>query len=127
MAVLFADMVGYTRLSAELAPRSSSPHGSGVEALDGVIEMYGGTVDKHIGDCVMGVFGAPLAHGDDAERAARAALDIHSAAAQLDASVGRGVAFRVGVASGSVVASGTGEAGARAYTVPDGPSTSPRA
>ncbi len=51
------------------------------ETVDEVVENYGGTIDKHIGDAVMAVFGAPTAHDDDPLRAVRAVLDIqHSVA-----------------------------------------------
>ena len=49
------------------------------------IERYGGTVEKFIGDAVMAVWGAPVAHEDDAERAVRAALDLVAAVPELDA------------------------------------------
>ena len=49
-----------------------------------MIERFGGTVDKHIGDCVMAVFGAPVAHGNDPERAVRAALAIRAAMPDLE-------------------------------------------
>ena len=78
---------------------------------------YGGTVDKHIGDCVMAVFGAPVAHGNDAERCVRAALDIQRRMPALAAELGRPVGVHIGVASGEVVASGTGSARHREYTV----------
>ena len=51
--------------------------------VDGIVVGYGGTVDKHIGDAVMALFGAPRAHDDDPMRAARAALDIHEALGRL--------------------------------------------
>jgi class 3 adenylate cyclase len=73
VTVLFADLCGYTRLSGELD--AEEVHGllsRFFETVDSVIQSYGGRIDKHIGDCVMGVFGAPLAHGDDPERAVRA-------------------------------------------------------
>ena len=60
MTVLFCDLVG---LLERFFVR-----------VDGVVERFGGTVDKHIGDCVMAAFGAPVAHGNDPERVARAAL-----------------------------------------------------
>jgi hypothetical protein len=65
----------------------------------------------------MGVFGAPVAHGNDAERAVRAALDIHAAVGELEADLGRPLRVHIGVASGEVVASRTGGTRQRAYTV----------
>ena len=86
VTVLFADLTGYTRLSSELD--SEELHrllGAFFETVDGVIDGHGGTIDKHIGDCVMAVFGAPVAHGNDAERAVRAALAIQEAMPRLGA------------------------------------------
>ena len=48
-------------------------------AADEIVERFGGSIDKHIGDSVMAVFGAPVAHDDDAIRAVRAAAEIHRA------------------------------------------------
>jgi class 3 adenylate cyclase len=117
VTVLFADLVGYTRLSATIDPEDlHALMGRVFDAIDA--EGYGGTVDKHIGDCVMGVFGAPVAHGNDVERAVRAALDIHAAVRELEAGVGRPLQVHLGVASGEVVASRTGGAGQRALPRP---------
>ncbi|MBW8837051.1 MAG: AAA family ATPase, partial [Burkholderia sp.] len=74
-------------------------------------------VDKHIGDCVMAVFGAPVAHGNDAERAVHAALAIRDATSDLGRTVGRDLAVHVGVASGEVVASRIGSVAHREYAV----------
>ena len=63
---------------------------------DRAIEHYGGTVDKHMGDSVMALFGAPVAHGDDPLRAVRAALDIHGAMEALSAALGRELRVHVG-------------------------------
>jgi len=65
-------------------------------------------VDKHIGDNVMAVFGAPVAHADDPERALRAALNTHRSMAALSEELGRELQAHIGIASGQVVASGTG-------------------
>ncbi|MHA1153130.1 MAG: ATP-binding protein, partial [Alphaproteobacteria bacterium] len=81
------------------------------------VEGYGGSIDKHMGDNVMAVFGAPVAHSDDPERALRAALDIHRAMAELTGEFGRDLRAHIGIASGQVVASGTGSDAHREYTV----------
>lgn len=113
VTVLFADMPGFTRMtSARDAEEVHSLLNRYFEAVDGVVRRYGGAVDKHIGDAVMAVFGAPVAHDDDPERAVRAALDMHAAAA-LDTPV----TLHISIASGQVVASGTGSDAHREYTV----------
>ena len=83
VTVLFCDLVGYTRLSQELDAEEVHDLRAVLRLVDGVIERFGGTIDKHIGDCVMAVFGAPVAHGNDPERAARAALAIRDAMPDL--------------------------------------------
>jgi class 3 adenylate cyclase/tetratricopeptide (TPR) repeat protein len=118
VAVLFADLAGYTALARELDAEELHDLLDGFFAVaDRLIEECGGTIDKHIGDCVMGVFGAPVAHGNDAERAVHAALAIRDAMPAVSARAARPVAVHIGVASGQVVASGTGGAGHRTYTV----------
>ena len=118
VAVLFADLAGYTALARELDAEELHDLLEGFFAVaDRLIEEHGGTIDKHIGDCVMGVFGAPVAHGNDAERAVRAALAVRDAMPTLSARTARPVAVHIGVASGQVVASGTGGPGHRTYTV----------
>jgi class 3 adenylate cyclase len=75
--VLFADLVGFTSRAERMDPEDvrallAPYHGH----LRGELERYGGTVEKFIGDAVMALFGAPVAHEDDPERAVRAALTI---------------------------------------------------
>ena len=118
VTVLFADLAGFTKLSAALGAEDT--HGllnRYFEAVDGIVAGYGGHVDKHMGDSVMAVFGAPVAHSDDPERAVRAALDIHKAMAALSEEFGQPLQAHIGVASGQVVASGTGSETHREYTV----------
>jgi class 3 adenylate cyclase/tetratricopeptide (TPR) repeat protein len=118
VTVLFSDLVGYTQLSRQMDPEEV--HGlleRFFARVDAIVESFGGTVDKHMGDCVMAVFGAPVAHGNDPERAARAALAIRDAMPQLSSEVCRAVAVHIGLASGQVVASGTGSEAHRTYTV----------
>jgi class 3 adenylate cyclase len=77
VTVLFVDLVGFTARSEQLDPEDvraiQAPYFARVRS---VIESFGGTVEKFIGDAVMAVFGAPVARGDDPERAVRAALAI---------------------------------------------------
>jgi class 3 adenylate cyclase/tetratricopeptide (TPR) repeat protein len=118
VTVLFADLSGYTRLSREIdAEELHVLAGRFFDVVDAVVEGYGGTVRKHIGDCIMAVFGAPVAHSNDPERAARAALDIQRRVPALADARGRPLGVHIGVASGQVVASGTGSARHREYTV----------
>jgi class 3 adenylate cyclase len=116
--VLFADIAGYTNLSSKLgAEETHALLNRYFEAVDAIIEGYGGFIDKHMGDNVMAVFGAPLAHDDDPLRAVRAALDIHERMVALSGEVGHGLSAHIGIASGQVVASGTGSDAHREYTV----------
>src|SRR5262249_47020233 len=85
--------------------------------VDGIVVGYGGTVDKHIGDAVMALFGAPRAHDDDPIRAARAALDVHQALDRLNETGTRSIQAHIGIASGEVVASTISRADAQDYTV----------
>src|SRR5881275_972290 len=77
VTVLFADLVGFTARAESLDPEDVeailTPYH---ERLRTELEQRGGTVEKFVGDAVMAVFGAPVAHEDDPERAVRAALAI---------------------------------------------------
>jgi class 3 adenylate cyclase len=116
VTVLFCDLAGYTALTRDLGAETMHALISRFfERVDGIIEGYGGTIDKHIGDCVMAVFGAPQARGNDAERAIRAALEIHAAVPGLGQELGREIRAHIGIASGQVVASGA--AGDRSYSI----------
>ena len=89
VSVLFADLVGFTTLSeARDSEDVRDLLSRYFDACRTVVERYGGTVEKFIGDAVMAVWGAPIANEDDAERAVRAALDIVDAVAEFGAEVG---------------------------------------
>jgi class 3 adenylate cyclase/tetratricopeptide (TPR) repeat protein len=84
VSVLFADLVGFTTSSEARDPEAVRETLTRYfETAATVIERYGGTVEKFIGDAVMAVWGTPVAHEDDAERAVRAALDLVEAVARL--------------------------------------------
>ena len=100
ITALFCDVVGSTEMAERLDPEDverllSSYHGR----ARGIIEAYGGAVEKFIGDAVVGVFGAPAAHEDDPGRAIRASLAIlrDLTASRLDLHV------RIGVHTGEAV------------------------
>ena len=84
VSVLFADLVGFTQSSQDADPEEVRQFLSRYfEASRRVVDRYGGTIEKFIGDAVMAVWGAPTAHEDDAERAVRAALDLVDVAPTL--------------------------------------------
>ncbi len=118
VTILFADLCGFTALSQSLDPEEVRDLvGRYTTLVDGIVVGYGGTVDKHIGDAVMALFGAPRAHDDDPLRAARAALDIHDALAQMSETTSRPLQAHIGIASGEVVAGAVGRADVHDYTV----------
>ena len=103
ISVLFVDMVGFTSRSDKADPEDVRDTLQGFHARSKQeIERFGGTVEKFIGDAVMAVFGAPVAHEDDAERAVRAALRILESIEELREG-GLEVAVRAAVATGEAV------------------------
>jgi class 3 adenylate cyclase/tetratricopeptide (TPR) repeat protein len=118
VVVMFADLAGYTSLTSKLdAEEIHRLLGRYFDVVDGIVASFGGTIDKHVGDAVMGLFGAPVAHHNDAERAVRAACAIHASLTDLAREIGVPLLAHVGVASGEVVAAGTGSAQHSTYTV----------
>lgn len=112
VTVLFADLAGFTTLAEGRDPEAVK------ELLDRcfgalvpVVRGHGGHVDKIIGDELMAVFGAPVTHEDDPERAVRTALELAGAIDEL----GHGLVLRVGINTGEVLAGPVGPGGA--YTV----------
>jgi adenylate cyclase len=121
VTVLFADIIGSTPLGERLDPEDLRRIlASFFAALAHEIQRYGGTVDKFIGDAVMAVFGAPVAHEDDAERAISAGIAMQAAIGQLNEDLqrryGQRLALRVGINTGEVVA-GLLSGEMQAYTV----------
>jgi len=109
VTALFADLVSSTELAARLDPEELS----GVVrpfllAMTEEIELYGGTIEKYAGDGVIAVFGAPVAHEDDPERAVRAALAMQDRLAALQSDLasraGKQLEMRIGIETGEVVA-----------------------
>ena len=110
MTVLFADVVGSAALGHQHDPEvvwSALKQAFG--ELQQVLQTHGATVEKLMGDAVMAVFGVPMVHDDDAERAVRAALLIQNQRRTI--SSGLPISLRIGINSGEVV-TGAGEGGA---------------
>jgi class 3 adenylate cyclase len=98
VSVIFVDLVGFTQQSDQRDPEDvQAVLGPYHDCARREIESFGGSVEKFIGDAVMGVFGAPTAYGDDAERAARAALAVRDSLREL------GLEFRIAVNTGEAL------------------------
>jgi class 3 adenylate cyclase/tetratricopeptide (TPR) repeat protein len=116
--VLFADLSGYTAVAERTDPETlKSMVDRALQRLGQEVDRYGGRVDKFIGDNVMAVFGAPVSHEDDPERAVRAGLAMQQAMEEINADIADRVdasfLLRVGINSGEVLAGQVG----RDYTV----------
>src|SRR5450631_2766700 len=109
VTVMFADITGSTPLADRLDPEDMRAILTGYfNLMTEQIRRHGGTVEKYIGDAVMAVFGSPIAHEDDPDRAIRAALDMQTALAcfneqrqALDSDANR-LQMRIGINTGEV-------------------------
>jgi class 3 adenylate cyclase len=98
VTVLFADLVGFTARSEQMDPEDVAAELGRYHArIRSELERYGGTVEKFIGDAAMAIFGAPVSHEDDPERAVRAALAIRDWADE------DGIEVRIGVNTGEAL------------------------
>ncbi|MGH2451957.1 MAG: ATP-binding protein [Candidatus Limnocylindria bacterium] len=109
VTVLFADIVGFTALAEELDPEHLQEIVSGIfEGLADQAIAYDGTIEKFIGDAIFVIFGAPIAHEDDPQRALRTALGMQKVfaehAARLKKERGIELGLRIGIHTGMVVA-----------------------
>ena len=114
VTVLFADVSGFTALSAQLDPEEVHHLMNRAFALMlGEVHRYEGTINQFLGDGVMALFGAPIAHEDHAQRAVHAALGMHRVLQGYGAELQRtqGIAFRVrlGLNTGLVVVASIGD------------------
>jgi adenylate cyclase len=122
VTVLFADLSGFTSLAESLGPvEIVRMLNCAFEHLTRAIFEYDGTLDKFLGDGVMAVFGAPIAHPDHALSAARAALAMQAGMERLSAArVAAGtepIVIGIGINAGEVVAGTVGTEDRMEYTV----------
>ena len=103
VTVVFADLVGFTTLSEAMDPEQvKNLVDRCFERLAADINAFGGRVDKIVGDAIVALFGAPVAHEDDAERAVRAALQMQASVVALSGEL-ESVRMRIGVNTGEVL------------------------
>ena len=111
VTVLFGDLSGYTALAERMDPEAvKALVDRALMRLGREVERFGGTVDKYIGDNVMAIFGAPIAHEDDAQRGVRAGLGMQEAMTEVNEALppGEHLDLRVGVNTGEVLAGAIG-------------------
>lgn len=122
VTVLFADLRGFTTLSEQLpAPELLALLNRYLDRMSTALEAHGGVIDKYIGDAIMALFGAPVAHGDDADRALAAALAMQRALvafnAELAAEGKPPLGIGIGINTARVVAGNIGSARRLNYSV----------
>ncbi len=99
--MVFADLVDSTKLASDLDPEDLRGRlAPFFEVARSALEEHGGTVEKYVGDAVMAVFGAPVTHSDDPDRAVAAALALMERVRAMD----RGLDVRIGIETGEVLA-----------------------
>jgi class 3 adenylate cyclase len=104
VTVLFADLVGFTTLSENRDPEQvKNLVDRCFERLVADVNAFGGRVDKIVGDAVVALFGAPVAHEDDAERAVRTALQMQRTLQSVTGDLDAEVQLRIGVNTGEVL------------------------
>lgn len=104
LTVMFADVSGFTSLSETMDAEDLTDLVNRLWSLvDGIIRSSGGSIDKHIGDEVVAVWGAEDSREDDPERAVRCALEIQSALAGFSSAEGRSMGMRIGINTGPVL------------------------
>jgi len=122
VTVLFADVSGFTAIAERLGPEEVfDAMNECLKVLVDAVYRYEGTVNKFIGDGLMALFGAPLVHENDPERAVRAALDMEAGLVDFNrnlvAQLGELLLVRVGIHAGEVVAGSVGTDQRMDYTV----------
>ncbi|MEJ5306678.1 MAG: tetratricopeptide repeat protein [candidate division WOR-3 bacterium] len=122
VTVLFGDISGFTALSERLDPEDViKVINKYFKKMVRIVDKYGGDVDKFIGDAVLVVFGAPVAHSDDPERAVRAALEMQKEMETIEPVYAKGeyvkVTMHIGINTGEVVALNMGVDDRMEYTI----------
>ena len=113
VAVVFADLTGFTSLSENLDPEEVADLINDIfQRLGDVIKKYEGYIDKYMGDCVMALFGAPFSHEDDPLRSVLCGMEMMGAMKDL-----KGLSLSIGINYGMVLAGKVGSEQKMEYTV----------
>jgi class 3 adenylate cyclase len=118
VTIMFADISGFTAMSEKMDPEQvRSLMNACFDHLVPAIKKYDGTVDKFIGDEIMALFGAPLAHENDPERALRAALEMQELLRGFNEKNETSLGLHFGINTGPVIAGGIGSQAQQQYSV----------
>ncbi|MBA4397478.1 MAG: hypothetical protein C0394_08865 [Syntrophus sp. (in: bacteria)] len=122
VSVLFVDIRGFSGLSETMTPDELADmlNFHYFTPLDNIIYAYNGTLDKHIGDSIMGIFGAPVTYGDDALRAVSSALRMMDEMKTINEKLekkGRKISVGIGIGTGEVMAGIFGSSRKKEYTI----------
>lgn len=118
VTIMFADFSNFTSMSEKMdAEDIRTIMNNCFSKLVPIIEQYGGHIDKFIGDEIMALFGAPVAHDNDAEFALRAALDMMNALVDFNVEHQTDLGLHFGINTGFVVTGGVGSTDLRQYSV----------
>jgi HD-GYP domain-containing protein (c-di-GMP phosphodiesterase class II) len=122
VAILFADIRGFTSMAEKMKPEEVVDLlNTYLSGLTDIVFKFEGTLDKYIGDCVMAVFGAPISHYNDAERATITAIEMQNYVREINARrVKEGlpeVKIGIGVNTGHVISGNMGSIDRMDYTV----------
>jgi len=122
VTILFIDIRGFSAMAEKIQAEELSEllNVHYFTPLDNIIFEHNGTLDKHIGDSIMAVFGAPLSYGDDAARAVMSAIRMREVMAEINgklAARGQKIAIGMGISTGDALAGIFGSARKKEYTV----------
>ncbi len=122
VTILFADIRGFTSMSEKMNPEDVvNLLNTYMSGMTDIVFKYEGTLDKYIGDCLMAVFGAPISHYNDTERAAVAAIDMLKYVRETNAKRKKAgfqeVEIGIGINTGHVISGNMGSVDRMDYTV----------
>ena len=118
VTVMFADLCGFTQLAEKMdAEAARELVNACFQRFIPIVTKYGGTIDKFLGDGIMVLFGAPVAHENDPERALRAALELIHAIKSFRSDQNLSLGLHIGVNTGPVIAGKVGALGRQDYSV----------